>query len=578
MNKDLLGKILSRGLTAALVLTLLSGLLATSFPAAAAGEWYAEYFTNPSLSGGPALTRYEAGLHQDWGYGSPGAAIPADNFSARFSRDVWFEAGTYRFNYRSDDGLRLWINDVLIIDDWQDHAAIWKSVDHFVPGGVNRVRVEYYERSATALFQIGWDKLTGGQAWTATFWDNRNLSGNAVFGRSDTAIDFDWGTGSPDPKVPADNFSARWARTLGFQAGTYRFYASSDDGVRIYVDGHRVVDAWFKQSLPNTHYGDITLSEGNHTVVVDYFEEGGEAAIHVWWNRQDSLRGWEGRYYDNRELRGAPAMIRDDAEINFNWGEGAPASWMTSDNFSVRWTHTFDFRPGLYRFNAKSDDGIRLWIDDVDLRLNHWEPQEYTWHWQDWHWLEGRHTLRVEYFEATGTAQVQFWWDYAATVEAARALPPSSVYSFTTAPAPRPTPTPTTPGTTPTAQLIGPWQGEYFASRDLSQTPVLVRTDPAIDFDWGWQSPKTEIPVNNFAARWTGTFSLEGGRYRIMTTTDDGVRVYVDDRRVINSWWPMRGNRYATIRLTPGEHTIRMEYFEATQAAKARLSLQHLGP
>jgi hypothetical protein len=106
---------------------------------------------------------------------------------------------------------------------------------------------------------------------------------------------------------------------------------------------------------------------------------------------------------------------------------------------------------------------------------------------------------------------------------------------------------------------------------------VLTRTDPAIDFNWGWDSPSSEIPVNDFAVRWTGTFTFEAGRYRFTTTTDDGVRLYIDDRLVLGSWRPMRGTRYATVRLTEGPHTVRMEYFEATQAARAQLNWRWLG-
>jgi hypothetical protein len=554
---------------AALVVVVVGAFLAPA-SAIAAGDWYAEYYANRTLSGGPTLTRYEADLHHEWGTGSPGTGIPADGFSARFSQDIWFSTGTYRFSYRSDDGLRVWVDNVLVIDAWRDQSAVWYSVDQYVPGGVHRVRVEYYEATGTAALQLGWDRLAGGDVWTATFWNNTTLSGDSVHGRGDTAIDFDWGTGSPDAKVSADQFSARWARTLGFQAGTYRFYAAADDGVRVYVDGRRVVDAWTTQKLPNTHYGDIALAAGNHTVVIDYYEQGGEAAIHVWWNRLDQLQGWEGRYFDNRDLRGGPAMIRDDAEINFDWGDGPPASWMPSDNFSVRWTRTINFTPGLYRFNSRSDDGIRLWIDDVDLKLNHWETQTYTWHYQDWHWLEGPHTLRVEYFDGTGAARVQFWWDYAATAAAAQATPPTPTYHAGT------TPAPASPRSPTTTDEKGPWQGAYYASRTLTGTPVFVRTDPAIKFDWRWGSPDSRIPVDNFAVRWTGTFNFEGGRYRFKTMTDDGVRVYVDDDLVIGHWYRMRGTRYVTYYLAPGEHTIRMDYFEATQAATASLNWERV--
>ena len=539
-------------------------------PVSAAGEWHAEYFNNPTLSGGPAISRYETGLHFEWGNDSPGEGLPVDNFSARFAHDEWFDGGTYRFSYRSDDGVRLWVDDVLIIDDWRDREATWSFVDHRVAQGTHHVRVEYYEHGGGAALQVAWERVSAGATWRADYFANTTLSGAPALTRYDAAIDFDWGTGGPDAAVPVDNFSARWTRTQGFEAGIYRFNASCDDGVRIIVDGRRVVDAWQKQQLPNTRSGDVTLSAGQHTVVVEYFEEGGQAAAHVWWNRLDAIVGWEGRYFDNRDLRGGPALIRDDAAINFDWGEGAPATWMSNDNFSVQWTRTLNFKPGLYRFNVRSDDGMRLWIDNVDLRMNYWEPQDSAWHYQDWHYLEGVHTLRVEYFEATGSARIQFWRDYAATVEAARAMSPSPTYRFATAPTP-PTASP------PAATLPGPWQGEYFDGRDLTKTPVLVRTDAAIDFDWGWSAPAPEIPVNQFAVRWTGTFTFERGRYRFATTTDDGVRLYVDDRLVLNAWRRLRGTRYATVALDAGRHTVRVEYFEALQAAKARVTWTRTG-
>jgi hypothetical protein len=130
------------------------------------------------------------------------------------------------------------------------------------------------------------------------------------------------------------------------------------------------------------------------------------------------------------------------------------------------------------------------------------------------------------------------------------------------------TPAPSQPG----AAMPGPWTGEYFTGRTLTGDPVLVRTDPAIDFDWSWNAPADALPVDEFAARWTGTFEFEEGSYRFKTVSDDGIRVYVDDRLVINSWWPMRGTRYATVSLEPGAHTVRVEYFEARQAAKVQVS------
>jgi hypothetical protein len=479
--------------------------------------------------------------------------VPVDNFSARWTRDEWFEAGTVRFSYRSDDGIRIWVGDTLVVDDWRDRQATWSFVDHFVQRGTHRVRVEYYEHTGGAAVQVAWERVSGGSAWRAEYFANRSLSGAPTLVRYDPAIDFDWQGGRPDASLPADDFSIRWTRTLGFAAGTYRFYASCDDGVRITVDGSRVVDAWRDQQLPNTSWGDIVLGFGQHTVVVEYYEHGGSASAHVWWDRLGSFSGWEGRYFDNAELRGGPALIRDDAAIDFEWGEGAPADWMPADGFSVVWTRQIVFPAGTYRFNVRSDDGVRVWIDG-SLLMDFWRPMDYEGHYADGIYLSGSRTIKVEYFERTGGARVRFWYE------------PSG-----------PAPSPVGPTPTPAPGLPGPWQAEYFDNASLSGTPLLVRTDATVDFNWGWNAPAAGISRDYFSVRWAGVFPFEGGRYRFTTTTDDGVRLTVDDRVVISSWRAMRGTRTATLDLAPGSHTVRVDYFERTQAAMARVTWQRVG-
>src|SRR5690606_13174096 len=80
--------------------------------------------------------------------------------------------------------------------------------------------------------------------WLGEFWNNRNLEGPVAMVRWENAIDFNWFGGSPDPRINSDNFSARWTRTINFPAGTYRFYATMDDGMRIWVDNQLVIDSW----------------------------------------------------------------------------------------------------------------------------------------------------------------------------------------------------------------------------------------------------------------------------------------------------------------------------------------------
>jgi hypothetical protein len=514
---------------------------------AAPGNWWADYFATPDLSGAPALSRYDAAINFNWGYSSPAANLPADNFSVRWVRDEWFAGGTYRFTVASDDGVRLWVGDQLIVNEWRDREPVPIVVDRYIAAGTYRVRVEYYERSGGALISVSWSRVVGGMTWRGEYFDNTTLSGAPRLVRSDHAIDFDWGAGSPDPSLPADNFSVRWTRTLGFNAGTYRFFASADDGVRVWVDGNLVINAWIDQSMSKTHTGDIYLASGQHTIVVEYYEHGVTAGAHVWWQLMGNYTAWHGEYFDNPNLSGGPALERNDVEINFDWGVAPPVNWMPDDNFSVRWTRSVNFTPGYYRFVVLADDGVRIWLDQT-LLIDKWQDMDYQLHYVDGTYLQGRHTIRVEYYEHTGSARVRFWWEPGTRGNA----PPASVF--------------------PAPAAATPWQAAYFANPDLSGDPALTRIETALDHNWGLGSPGEGVPRDNFSARWTQSLYLSAGTYRFTTYTDDGVRLWVNGQLLIDSWRPMRGTRSASVRLSEGTHEIKMEYYERTGAALARLT------
>lgn len=539
-----------------IILTLIGPLVVTppamAAPHDAPGAWWGDYFATPDLSGAPVLSRYDDAVNFRWGTGRPASQLPSDNFSIRWVRDEWFASGTYRFNVLSDDGVRVWVGDQLVVDEWRDRQAAPLFVDRYIPSGTYRVRVEYYEHTGDATISVNWSRVVGGATWRGEYFDNRDLKGSPKLVRDDAAIDFDWGTGSPASGLPADNFSVRWTRTLGFNAGTYRFLTSTDDGVRVWVDGTRVVDAWVDQELPNTHTGEVYLAAGQHTVTVEYYEHGGEASAHVWWQSRERFAAWHGEYFDNRHLTGGTALERDDAEINFDWGVGPPVAWMPDDNFSVRWTRTVDFAPGYYRFVVQADDGVRLWIDQRIL-IDKWRDMEYELHYVDGTYLSGPHTIKLEYYEHGGHARVRFWWEPGTAGNA----PPT--FSTTMAPAPQ-------------VDADDPWTASYFANTDLSGPPALTRIETALDHNWGLGTPGTGLPQDYFSARWTQLLYFGAGTYRFTTYTDDGVRLWVDGRLLIDSWRPMRGYRSATTRLSEGTHEVRMEYFERTGAALARLT------
>ena len=116
------------------------------------------------------------------------------------------------------------------------------------------------------------------------------------------------------------------------------------------------------------------------------------------------------------------------------------------------------------------------------------------------------------------------------------------------------------------------WRGEYFNNANLSGSPTIVRPDTNIDFDWGAGSPDPSIPPDYFSVRWTRNVDFETGVYSFTTTTDDGVKLYVDDSLLINEWHVMGATSYsATIALSQGTHPVKMEYFEENGKAVAKL-------
>jgi hypothetical protein len=81
------------------------------------------------------------------------------------------------------------------------------------------------------------------------------------------------------------------------------------------------------------------------------------------------------------------------------------------DNFSARFVQTVSIGAGVYRFVAGSDDGVRVWVDN-QLVINQWVQQSFRTVTGDINLAAGTHTVRVEYFELTGLAQLQVYWEF----------------------------------------------------------------------------------------------------------------------------------------------------------------------
>jgi glucose/arabinose dehydrogenase len=517
----------------------------------------ASYYANKDLSGSPVVTRQDPKIDFVWGEGSPDPALPNDNFSARWTKTQWFGAGRYQFRAITDDGMRLYVDGRRVIDDWFN-ANVERLYEADLGEGNHTITLEYHEAGGGALASLSWDaaQTQSDETYQASYWNLAPGADPAIPGagttpdlsRQELAVQHNWGDGGPGAPIGPDRFVAQWKRTASLAPGEYDFSVTADDGVRLIVDGVRVIDKWLYQGA-TTYTARIPMDGGPHTIVMEYFEHSGGAVATLSYAQVGDLpqpQDWDASYW-NSPTPGfvpvvpatAPAVVRTDRAIDFDWFEGSPAAQLNADNFIARWTRTDVLSAGVYRFQGHADDGIRVYVDNVPV-VDLWQPQN-TDYSVDKVIASGQHTLRVEYFELGGGAVAKFDYERIGDV------------------------VPADPGFT----------GEYFGNRDLAGAPVLTRQDEKIDFDWGQGSPASGVPVNNFSARWTKSQSFAAGTYRFTTTTDDGVRVFVDGVQVINKWVNQGVTTHTGTRtLTEGTHQIVVEYFDSGGGALARFGYE----
>jgi hypothetical protein len=115
--------------------------------------------------------------------------------------------------------------------------------------------------------------------------------------------------------------------------------------------------------------------------------------------------------------------------------------------------------------------------------------------------------------------------------------------------------------------------GAYFHRADLTD-PAMQRVDATVNFDWGSSSPASNIQPDTFSVRWTGQVQAKStGLYTFYTTTDDGVRLWVNNQLLIDRWRNQAATEYReSISLVSGQkYDVKLEYYENTGNANAKL-------
>jgi glucose/arabinose dehydrogenase len=140
------------------------------------------------------------------------------------------------------------------------------------PGELRRIR---YAGSYTPL------SCPPGE-FRAEYYPNETLSGAPTYQACEATINHNWGGGPPAPGFGDDHFSVRWTGRFTFAGDIYDFSARSDDGARVWVDGQLIIDDW-PSGAANTVTGSMLMTAGEHTVVVEYWDDCCAAEIEVNW-------------------------------------------------------------------------------------------------------------------------------------------------------------------------------------------------------------------------------------------------------------------------------------------------------
>jgi hypothetical protein len=119
-------------------------------------------------------------------------------------------------------------------------------------------------------------------------------------------------------------------------------------------------------------------------------------------------------------------------------------------------------------------------------------------------------------------------------------------------------------------------RGEYFNDTSFA-TRTVSRIDRTIDFEWDISAPDARVNADNFAVRWTGQVQPRYSEsYTFTALSDDGVRVWIDGRQIINNWQNQAPTEASgTIELVAGrKYDIRVEYYDGAAGATMRLFWQ----
>ena len=148
--------VLSGALTVAFVIGLF--IQPVDSEANSTSYWKVDFYNNTELEGTPVYSRTDQQVSFNWAEESPAPGVAADGFAARWQGSFEFEAGAWNFTVGADDGVRLWVNDTLLIDNWtQSEGYAVHTATINLDSGLQELRLEYYDAGEFAGVNLNWE-------------------------------------------------------------------------------------------------------------------------------------------------------------------------------------------------------------------------------------------------------------------------------------------------------------------------------------------------------------------------------------------------------------------------------------
>ncbi len=225
-----------------------------------------------------------------------------------------------------------------------------------------------------------WLTPTGGKegerGLLGEYFDNTGLEGRPVLTRIDRDLFFDWGHGSPDPSIAAERFSARWTGRLEAPvSGPCVLAFTTDDGVRVYLDGERILQTWSDRA-PSTDTVRVVLEAGRrYDLRIEYYENSGQAFAAMGWD----VSGKDPAAAEIREaVEAAEACDAAVIVAGVNEGEGRDRSDLGLHPDVVRAINGIAAtgKPTVVVLTNGSAVTVADWIASADAVLESWYPGE----------------------------------------------------------------------------------------------------------------------------------------------------------------------------------------------------------